>query len=433
MFWIALGIFCISLFLFLFEWIDKTIVALLGAIFLILFGVLDFEEVIEAIDFETIVLLMGLMMLVSIAQHSGLFSWLNVKIADKSGGNPLTIFLLFILLAFVTSTILDNVTVVLLIIPIALALSKGLGLNSKLFIISLALFSNIAGALTLIGDPPNVIIGIKVGLTFNQFIQNLWIPIFSMSVLIIAYILILYWKDLKPISNSLPRVLISNLIIERIKYQFSIKKLSSYLIIITILAIIATIIAFVLQPHLGIPIGVLGFSLGLILTLFVFRHIPFSAVLHEIHWDSLLFFMALFVQVGALEKVGFLEMITNIIVQFSDNYALLLLIVVWGIGLCSAVINNIPFVALMIPVIYDLQAQMSGQPHLDLLWWALALGACLGGNATIIGSSAGVIAVDIARKNGIKISFFDFMKVGVPVTLISLSVASVYLLARLYL
>ena len=213
MFWIALGIFCISLFLFLFEWIDKTIVALLGAIFLILFGVLDFEEVIEAIDFETIVLLMGLMMLVSIAQHSGLFSWLNVKIADKSGGNPLTIFLLFILLAFVTSTILDNVTVVLLIIPIALALSKGLGLNSKLFIISLALFSNIAGALTLIGDPPNVIIGIKVGLTFNQFIQNLWIPIFSMSVLIIAYILILYWKDLKPISNSLPRVLISNLII----------------------------------------------------------------------------------------------------------------------------------------------------------------------------------------------------------------------------
>lgn len=433
MFWIALTIFSASLVLFIFDWVDKTIVSIFGAVLLIVLGVLEWHEAIAAIDFETIALLFGLMVLVAVAQHSGIFSWLNVRIAEKSGGNPLILFFLFTALTFFTSTFLNNVTVILLVIPIAVALAKGLGLNTKLFVITLALFSNIGGTLTLIGDPPNTLIGVQAGLTFNDFVRNLSVPIFAMSFVIIAGLALTHWKDLKPISTHLPKVFISSLIISRIKYQFSSKRLDPYLVGVTILFTLFAIVAFIIQPQLDISVGALGLFVGIFLALLVSRKIPFTSVIREIEWDSLLFFIGLFIQVGALQKVGVLELITETIVGFSDNYAVLLLIIIWGIGIASSVINNIPFVALMIPVIMDLQHQLQGQSDLDLLWWALALGACLGGNGTVFGSSAGLIAVDLAKKSGVKISSWEFMKLGIPVTFISLVISSFYILGRLYL
>lgn len=427
---IAVSVFVVSLLLFIFDWIDKTIIALTGSLILIITGVLNFEGAIKAIDFETITLLLGLMLTVILAQHSGIFSWLSTKIAEKSKGNPTMVFLLFIALTFFASTILNNATVVLLVIPIAIALSNGLGLNTKLMVIVLAIFSNIGGTLTLIGDPPNTLIGVKAGLSFNEFIVNLWVPVTVMSLAVVAYLLTTSWSSVKPNNKNLPKVFSTSLTIKRIKYQFANISLDKYTIISTLVVIFLTVLSFIFQPQLGVSVGVLGMISGTFLSLLLFKKLSFLETLKEVEWDSLLFFTALFIQVGALEKVGFLELIANSIAGFGGSYLALLLIILWTIGLASTIINNIPFVALMIPVIFELQEKLVGTPNLELLWWALALGACLGGNGTIIGSSSGLLAIDVAKKNGVKISFLDFMKVGMPVTIITLIVSSVYLIAR---
>jgi len=429
---IAVATFLVSMILLIFDWIDKTIIALTGALILILFKVLTWQEAIQSIDFETITLLLGLMFVVAISQHSGIFSWLNVQIAKKSKGSPLAVFLLFSALTFFASTVLNNATVVLLIIPVALSLASGLGLNSKLLVIGLAIFSNIGGTLTLIGDPPNTLIGVQAGLSFGEFVMNLAIPIVAITIIIVGYFIATNWSSLRPISKNIPKLFVSNMIIQRICYQYAAKKLDKFVIATTCLALFATVVAFVFQPQLALSVGVIGMASGIFLSLILSKKIQFLGLIKEVEWDSLLFFAGLFIQVGALEKVGALSMIANFIASFSGNYVVLLMVIVWGIGLASSFINNIPLIALMIPVIFDIQSKLQGQPHLDLLWWALALGGCLGGNGTIIGSSSGILAIDAAKKYGIKISFMDFFKVGMPVTLISLTVASIYLLIRVY-
>lgn len=430
---IAVAIFLVCLILFFFEKIDKTLVSLVGAFAMIILGILDWEEAIHAIDFETLALLLGLMFTVAVAYNSGLFSWLNTKIATKSRGNPVAVFLLFTGLTAIASTVLDNVTVIILVIPLAIALATSLNLNTKLLVITLAMFSNIGGMLTLIGDPPNTLIGVQANLSFMSFIQNLWMPIVAMSFVIIGYLYLVYRPSFKSISGNLSQLLISTLAVRRIAYKYQSKQLVKYVVVATIIVIVLLIVGFVMRPQLGLSVGVIGLGAGLILAAVTAPYVPFRKVLKAVEWDSLLFFVGLFVQVGALEKVGFLSIITEFIIGFSDNYAVLLLLIIWVIGLSSTIINNIPFVALMIPVIFDLQAKMVGQPDLDLLWWALALGACLGGNGTIIGSSAGYLAVKLAEKSGVHISFAEFSKIGMPVTIISLAVASLYILARVYL
>ena len=425
---IAVVTFFTSLLFIIFDWVDKTIVALFGATLLLLTGVLSFEQALMSIDFETIALLIGLMITVIVAQHSGIFSWLNVKIAEKTKGNPLLVFISFILLTFFASTVLNNATVVLLVIPIAIAMANGLSLNTKLLVIVIAIFSNIGGTLTLIGDPPNTLIGVQAKLSFNDFLVNLSAPVFAMSIIIILYIIGTNWQYLKPHTRNLPKTFSTALTIKRIKYKFANFKLDKQFVASTVLAILLTIIAFIIQPLLGISVGALGMASGILLSLSVSKKINFLEVVKEIEWDSILFFTGLFVQVGALEVTGFLDLIANQIASFGGSFEALLLIILWGIGLASTVINNIPFVALMIPIIFELQEQMAGTAlNTELLWWSLALGACLGGNGTIIGSSSGLLAVDVAKKCGTKISFIEFMKVGMPITIISLMVSSIYL------
>jgi Na+/H+ antiporter NhaD/arsenite permease-like protein len=306
-------------------------------------------------------------------------------------------------------------------------MAKGLALNTKLLVVIIALFSNIGGTLTLIGDPPNTLIGVQAKLSFNDFLINLSAPVFAMTAIIIAYIVATNWKSLRPHSDNLPKIFSTTLTIKRIKYQYANFVLNKRMVTATLVVILTTIISFILQPLLGISVGILGMASGMALALMVFKKIPFLEVIKEVEWDSLLFFTGLFIQVGALQQTGFLNIIADSISNFGGSYAALLLIILWGIGLASTIINNIPFVALMIPVIFGIQEKMIGQPNLDLLWWALALGACLGGNGTIIGSSSGILAVDIAKKCGVKISFIEFMKIGMPITIISLLVSSIYL------
>lgn len=444
-FMIAIWVFIGSLILFFFDKIDKTLVALWWAIILILTWVLSPIEAAKSIDIETLLLLFWLMLVVWVAMHSWLFSYINMQIAKKSNWSPRMIFVLMILIMTVSSFVLNNASLILLIIPIAIALAKWLSLDTKLLVILLAIFSNIGWTLTLIWDAPNTLIWVQAKIPFMDFIYNLWIPILIMTIAIFAYIFVVYKDSLQDIKNSLSKVFISKMIIERITYKYINQKMDKYIASVAIIIVILTVLALIFQPQLSTlswyehwMIAFIWLAAWILWSVLVMHKVNFMYVMKEVEWDSLLFFAALFIQVRALEKVGLLGMITEQIVQFQDNLPLLLVVIVWWIGMASTVINNIPFVAMMIPVIVELQAKMVLIPGInpadvDLLWWALALGACLGWNATIIGSASWVIAVELAKKRWINISFLEFFKVWMPITIISLIVSTAYLLGVYYL
>lgn len=433
---IALAVFVGSLILFLFERIDKTLVALWSVLILVLAGVLTPIEAAKGIDLEIMLFFFWLMLVVWIATASGFFSYLNMFLANKSWWDAKKIFLLLIIMITLVSTIFpNNATLVLLIVPIAIAIARGLSLDAKLLVILLAIFSNIWGTLTLIWDPPNTLIWVQAGLSFMSFIENLWIPISVMIVVILAYVMYVYRNSFPEVKGNLTQVFTNTMIIKRISYKYSENKMNKYVTGVTIFFILLTVVLLILQPKISeftwIHHGMIAFmwiAIWVTASIFVGKKVTFHRILKEVEWDSLLFLSALFIQVAALQKVWFLEIITEQILKFSDNLPLLIVVIVWWIGLASTLINTIPFVAMMIPIIMEVQQKMAGMEHVDLLWRALALWACLWGNGTIIASASWVIAVDLAKKQWINISFMDFFKVGMPITIISLFISSVYLL-----
>lgn len=446
---VALTVFVGSLVMFFFDKIDKTLVSLGWAMILILTGVLSPLDAAKSIDIETLVLLFWLMLVVWIAFHSWLFAYINMQIAKKSNWSPKVIFFLFIALITTASFVLNNATVVLLTVPIAIALARWLSLDGKLLVVLLAAFSNIWWTLTLIGDPPNTLIWVKANLPFMDFIYNMWIPLAIMTALIIGYLLVVYKKAFTWIKNDLTKTFISKLIIERISYKYADKKMDKYVAWVAVLIVIITVILLVVQPQiselatnltwLSFEFWMFGFIwvfAWILGSLLVTKKVNFLHIMKEVEWDTLIFFAWLFVQVWALEKVWFLHMITEQI-WLITSLPLLIVVIVWWIWLASTVINNIPFVALMIPVIMDLQKSTTllwvyTPDQLYLLWWALALWACLGWNWTIIWSASWVIACDIAKKQWMPISFAEFAKIWMPITIISLFVSSAYLLVALY-
>ncbi len=430
--WIVIAIFIAAFVLIVFEVFDKTVLAMIGAVLMVAFGVFNFEEAIYAIEFETIVLLMAMMLLVEVSRESGIFSWLTVKLAKKSKGSPLLLFVLFCGVTAFVSAFLDNVTTIVLIVPITIALVKGMGRDPKPYIIGEIMFSNIGGAMTLIGDPPNIIIGGATGLTFNQFIINLWMPIMA-GILIIGLLFIaIHWKHhLKPISNDLKKLFISHLLLKKINYKFLSGYRNKAFMTKAVAVLILTTVGFLFQSQLNLSVAIIALTGAVLLLLVSAEEADLHVSLRSVEWSTLLFFAGLFVMVGAVEKVGALDVLSGFIVSISGgDYLVLLLAVLWVSGFVSMILNNIPFVTLMVPVIFNIQAGLTGDVDPNLLWWALALGACLGGNGTLIGASANVIGADMAKKEGVNISFLTFMKYGMPFTFISLVISSMYLTMR---
>ncbi len=430
--YIAVSVFGACLVGIVFEVFDKAIIALVGALVFILFGIISPEAAVESIDFNTILLLMGMMMLVDITRKSHIFEWLNVRVARFTGGNPLTILILFVVITALLSAFLDNVTTILVVVPITIALTKGMGLNPRMFVISEILFSNIGGALTLVGDPPNIIIGGAAGLSFNQFLFNLAPPIFVISVLVLGFFIVFRWHEIRPIRGHLQKLFLSNLLIRKIQYEF-LRVVLKRDFIIKVLSILGlTFLGFLLHGVLHLEPHIVALLGATTLLVFTTKHSSIHEALRGVEWTTLIFFSGLFVMVGGLEHLGILEKISSSLMNATQNYFFMLVLIVWVSGLVSMVIDNIPFVAVMVPVIVDLQSKLAGQEHLDLLWWALALGACLGGNGMLFGASANVVGVDLAKKDGVHISFLEFSKYGLPTALISFVVASVYFYIRLY-
>ena len=408
-----------------FELVNKAVAAFSGVAVLILLHVIDEHHAIKFIDFETIMLLFGMMIIVSVLKHSGLFTIISVRISELTRGNPVKILILFSVVTALMSAFLDNVTTVLIIIPIIIELTRGLGLDPKKYVLSQVIISNIGGTATLIGDPPNVIIGSKVGLTFNQFLFNLSPPVLVIFAVVLAFIWVTNRSQFKPINTNIIKLFTVNLLLEKIRHDFLSIKIDYRLMKKGLFFLVIAIFLFITQTITGLAPGVIAISAGIFLVLVSGMNL--EKVMEEIEWSTLMFFVGLFILVGALEEYGVIEWIAhNVFLNVGDNPYVVVLVVEWVAGIASGFLDNIPFTITMIPII---EIMNEANPHFhNLLWWALALGACLGGNITIIGASANIVSIGIAKKYGVNISFLDFMKFGAVISFISLTIASLYLI-----
>jgi len=408
-----------------FELVNKAVAAFSGVAVLILLHVIDEHHAIEFIDFETIMLLFGMMIIVGVLKHSGLFTIISVRISELTRGNPVKILILFSVVTALMSAFLDNVTTVLIIIPIIIELTRGLGLDPKKYVLSQAIISNIGGTATLIGDPPNVIIGSKVGLTFNQFLFNLAPPVIIIFPIVLAFIWATNRNQFKPIHTNIIKLFTVNLLLEKIRHDFLSIKIDYSLMKKGLFFLMIAILLFITQTITGLAPGVIAISAGIFLVLVSGMNL--EQAMEEVEWSTLMFFVGLFILVGALEEYGVIEWIAhNVFLNVGDNPYVVVLVVEWVAGIASGFLDNIPFTITMIPII---EIMNDANPQFqNLLWWALALGACLGGNITIIGASANIVSIGIAKKYGVKISFLDFMKFGAVISLISLIIASLYLI-----
>ncbi len=412
---LAVGIFVITYVLIMSEKLNRTAVALVGAVVLLIFNIITQDEAIHHIDFNTIGLLIGMMIVVNIMKRSGVFEYVAIKAAKKANGDPKRILVFFAIFTALSSAFLDNVTTILLVVPITLVITDELEISPIPILVPLILFANIGGTATLIGDPPNIMIGSATGLGFNDFIINLApavIVIFVVTLAIIQF----KSKGKMEVSDEKKQVIMK--FDEKLAIK-DIKLLRKSLFVLTL-----TILGFMLHQKFGYESATVAF-LGASLLLLISGINP-EEILIEIEWQTIFFFGALFVLVGGLEKVGVIDVLASKLIDVTNgNPIWTALFILWGAAIASAFLDNIPFVATMIPLIKSIGTMSS--ISITPLWWALALGACLGGNGTLVGASANVIVSGMLGKHGDKLGFLQYMKVGFPLMILSVAISSVYL------
>ncbi|SHF34955.1 possible tyrosine transporter P-protein [Desulfofundulus australicus DSM 11792] len=414
---LATAVFLLTYAVIVSEKIHRTVVALVGAAIMVLTGILNAEEATHAIDFNTIGLLVGMMIIVGITRQTGVFEYLAIKAARQARGEPLRIMAALSLVTAVTSALLDNVTTVLLIVPVTFAIANQLQISPIPFLIAEIIASNIGGTATLIGDPPNIMIGSQTGLGFMDFVINLTPVVAVIYILTIFMLRLIYRRQLVARPELQEKILHLNEK-DEIKDPVLLKKC------LVVLAL--TIAGFVLHQYLHLESSVIALS-GASLLLLLNRKDPEHA-LQAVEWPVIFFFAGLFVVVGALEKVGVIEAVARFCLEVTGGEMVpAAMLILWVSAIASAFVDNIPFVATMIPLIQDM-GRLGGITDLNLLWWSLSLGACLGGNGTIIGASANVVVVGMAEKRGYPITFLGYMKVAFPLMIMSIVVSTVYLL-----
>lgn len=414
--WFAGGLFLIVYAIIISEKIHRTIIALFGAALLIVLGILDQHEAINCIDFNTIGLLFGMMVIVGITRKSGVFEYAAIRAARSTGGDPVKIMIALSIVTAIASAFLDNVTTVLLIVPVTISICSTLEMSPVPIFIAEIISSNIGGTATLIGDPPNIMIGSATGLGFMDFIKNLTPIIIVIFIVTILLLKLLYQKKLKTSEENKNRLMAMEpreAIIDAILMKKS-------LIVIGIV-----ILGFVTHQYLGLESATIAIT-GAALLMLITRADPEEALI-TVEWATLFFFVGLFILVGGLEKVGIIEGMAREAVKLTQgNVAMSTIFILWFSALASAFIDNIPFVATFIPLIQEMG--QIGHMNIMPLWWALSLGACLGGNGTIIGASANVIVSGIASREGYPMTFLSYMKVAFPLMVVSIVISTAYLL-----
>ena len=422
---LAISVFLIAYIFIASERFNRVAVALIGAASMIVIGATDADAIFYShetgIDWNVIFLLLGMMIIVGVIHKTGFFEYLAVKAIKRAKGEPKRALVSLIILTAVASAILDNVTTILLAIPMTLIVCKQLNVSPVPFILSQVFASNIGGAATLVGDPPNIIIASRANLSFNDFLIHMAPWVIVVMVVITPMLVFMFRKQL--VNTAADRAKISKLDESSyIKDRVLLKK--------SLFVLSAVMVAFVLHTALHLEPSIVAL-LGAGVLVAISRLKPKDYAM-DVEWNTLIFFAGLFIMVGALVNTGALGKFAQYLKdQVGDQASLAAMVLLIVSAVLSGIVDNIPYVASMSPVVTELSAGISDQ-YGDVLWWALAFGADFGGNATIIGASANVVAVGLAHKAGIKISFWQFAKYGIPVTFVSVAMVVPYILIRYF-
>jgi Na+/H+ antiporter NhaD/arsenite permease-like protein len=426
-YYVAIAIFLITYAIIISEKINRAVIAMLGAALMIIFGIVDLHKAFtHHIEWETITLLIGMMILVNITSKSGFFQYVAIKTAKLAKGRPLRILVMLSLLTGTLSAFLDNVTTVLLIVPVTFSITRMLQVNPVPYLISEVLFSNIGGTATLIGDPPNIMIGsANEHLDFNAFLLNLTPIVLIIMIVTVAILAFVYRRQLKTDEKLVSQLMNVNET-DYIKDAALLKKSVSVLGL--------TILGFILHSVIHVDAAVIAMTGAAILMLIGVQEHEIEDVLTSVEWVTIFFFAGLFTLVGGLVDIGLIKNLAEKALEVTGgDISVAAYFILWASGIASATIDNIPFVATMIPLIKDMAVGMGLSPdsaQIEVLWWALSLGACLGGNGTLIGASANVIVAGIASREGHGFSYMDFLKIGAPLTIIALLLSHAYLFVR---
>ncbi len=419
--------------------IHRTVIAMFGAVLSIILAIVvgsmvaedSLHFVIEAVDFNTIGLLLGMMILVAILGETGVFHQVGIKIGKISKGNVWILMLLLCTFTSVASMFVDNVTTILLMVPVTLSITRTLGIHPIPFIMAQVLVSNIGGAATLIGDPPNILIGSAAGIDFNSFIIYMGPTIavvFGFSLLLIK---IFFKKELKS-EQQLEQTEDIQELMHRDENVIVIHHKG--LLIKSLIVLIGVIVLFSLQTVTHLEVSII--AIGGAAVLLIISRVSLEKILHEVDWSTLLFFIGLFVIVGVAEHAGLISILAKLAIDITGGDPwITFVMIIWLAGIASAFVDNIPFTTTMIPLIHTLNVDpniaASFGPESGFqfspLWWALALGADLGGNGTLIGSSAGVVAAGLSEKFGHHISFTRWIRIGFPFMIITLIIGTIVL------
>lgn len=426
-FWLPIGIFILVFIGIFLEKIDKAIVTAAGAFAALLLGSVSHEGAFDAIDFETLALLLGMMIVVETASRARLFELLSVKILRVTGGRPLLIFLFFVFNTLFLSSFLNNVTTILIILPLTIEITRGIGLNSRPFVIGEIVAANIGGLLTLIGDPVNTIVGTSAGLGMIDFLRNLSVPVFALSGFTVGLLLLTNRSDFRNIKDNFVKVLHNMLVIKSVEERFDKIPLNRQLLYVSSAVLVLTIGAFLAADPIGLSPGLIALLGALTALALTHKHTPFHAVMAAVEWQTLVFFAGLFVVVGALEASGALEMVAEALTHVTTNPFLLIAILLFGTGIISAVVDNVPFVTMMIPIGKTLIAGGLFPESPEVLWWTLSLGAVMGGMASPFGSSANIVAIGTAKKSGLRLPTRYYLRYSLPISAAGLCMSYVYL------
>ncbi|GAA2588712.1 ArsB/NhaD family transporter [Winogradskya consettensis] len=424
--WIAVAIFVTAYVLIATEKINRVAVAVGGAALMLAIGATDAEHAFfsedAGIDWNVIFLLMGMMMIVAVLRRTGLFEFLAIWSAKRARGRPFPIMVIFIVVTGVLSAALDNVTTVLLVAPVTLLVCERLGVPPVPFLLAEVFASNIGGTATLIGDPPNIIIAGRSGLTFNDFLSVLAPFVVVVLVVLVGLCRIMFRKAFRYDHERVQRIMALN---ERDAIR------DPRLVVLSLSVLALVLAAFGLHTVLDLEPSVVALLGGLLLL--ALSRIDAGEIAREVEWPTLIFFAGLFVMVGALVTTGVIGSLAHAATEATAGKlwpATMLLL--WASAALSAIVDNIPYVATMSPIVADLVDANGGLGHAQVLWWALAIGADLGGNATAVGASANVVVLGLAERAGHRITFWEFTRWGLIVTVVSVALAVPYLYLRFF-
>lgn len=423
---IVVSIFVLAYALIATEWVHRVIVALAGAGLMLLFRFVSADDVFRSerfgIDWNVIFLLFGMMVIVGVLRHTGVFEYLAIRSAKRARGRPFRILVTLVLITAVASALLDNVTTVLLVAPVTLLIAERLGVSPIPMLIAEVMASNIGGTSTLIGDPPNILIGSQAGLSYMDFLVNLGPLVVVLMAVYIVAIKVLFRRSF---AYQPERVVELMALDER-------ESLREGPLLARALAVLALVtVAFAFHGVLHYEPSVVAL-LGAGVLLLVAGREPWP-FLREVEWHTLVFFAGLFVMVGALVKAGVVSSLARAAIRVTDGDVFIaMLLLIWVSAILSALVDNIPYVATMAPLVNELIRALPAGTSTTVLWWALALGADLGGNATPIGASANVVVLGIAERSGHRIRFVEFVKYGAVITLLTVGLSTIYLWVRYF-